>query len=344
MRALGFREHGDLSKLEVLDLPTPEPGPGEVRVRVAYAALNRLDLFVLKGWKGLELPKPHVGGSDGAGVIDKVGAGVDGWGVGDRVVVFPSLSCGACAFCARGETSLCAKHHLIGEHEAGLARELAVVPAANLLRVPEGVSLRDAAAGALTAVTAWRMLIGRGGLRAGESVLIVGAGGGVNTMALQIAKLAGAAPIFVTATSEEKAALAKEMGADHVLPAQGDWHKEVGRLTQKRGVDVVVDNVGAATWGKSIRAVARGGRIITVGGTTGYDPPAEINQIMWKQIAIIGSTMGSRAEFEEAMGLVFDGKLRPVIDQEFPLSEGPAAYSRLASGKARGKVVVRFDG
>lgn len=340
MRALGFHEHGDLSKLQLVDLPVPEPGPGEVRMKVAYAALNRLDLFVLKGWKGLELPKPHVGGSDGAGTIDKLGAGVAGWAPGDRVVVFPSLSCGKCHFCRRGEVSLCAKHHLIGEHEGGMAKEYAIVPAANLKRVPEGFPLREAAAAALTGVTAWRMMM-RGRLRAGESVLVVGGAGGVNSMAIQVAKLAGASPVLVTATGEEKAALAKQLGADHVLPAASDWHKDVARLTDKRGADLVVDNVGEATMGKSIRAAARGGRIVTVGGTTGYNPPMEINQIMWKQLEIIGSTMGTREEFDTAMDLVFAGKLKPVLDEEFGLERGAEAYARLASGKAVGKVVLR---
>ena len=340
MRALGFHEHGDLSKLQLVDLPVPEPRAGEVRVKVAYAALNRLDLFVLKGWKGLELPKPHVGGSDGAGVVEAVGPGVTEWRVGDRVVVFPSLSCGACHFCRRGEVSLCAKHHLIGEHEGGMAKELALVPAANLKRVPEGFPLREAAAAALTGVTAWRMMR-RGRLQAGESVLVVGGAGGVNSMAIQIAKLAGAGPILVTATGEEKAALAKRLGADHVLAASGDWHKEVVRLTSGRGADLVVDNVGKATWAKSLRAAARGGRIVTVGGTTGYDPPMEINQVMWKQLEIVGSTMGTREEFDAAMDLVFAGRLKPVIDQEFPLERGGEAYARLASGQAVGKVVLR---
>ena len=339
MRALGFHEHGDLSKLQLLDLPVPEPGPGEVRLKVAYAALNRLDLFVLKGWKGLELPKPHVGGSDGAGTIDALGAGATQWSIGDRVVVFPSLSCGKCEYCARGEVSLCPKHHLLGEHEGGMAKEYAIVPAANLKRVPDGFPLRDAAACALTAVTAWRMLQ-RARLARGETVLVVGGAGGVNTMAIQIARYRGAR-VFATATSDEKAAVAKELGAEVVLPAASDWHKEVGRMTGGRGVDVVVDNVGEATWGKSIRAAARGGRIVTVGGTTGYNPPAEINQVMWKQLEIIGSTMGSRAEFETAMDLVFSGALRAVIDQEFPLERGVDAYRRLAEGKAHGKVLLR---
>jgi len=339
VRALGFHEHGDLSKLQLLDLPKPEPAAGEVRLKVAYAALNRLDLFVLKGWKGLELPKPHVGGSDGAGVIDALGPGVTGWREGDRVVVFPSLSCGKCEYCARGEISLCPKHHLIGEHEGGMAKEYANVPAANLKRVPGGFPLRDAAAAALTAVTAWRMLR-RARVAAGETVLVVGGAGGVNSMAIQMARHLGAR-VIATATSDEKAAVAKSLGAEQALAASGDWHKEVFRLTNGRGADVVVDNVGEATWGKSIRAAARGGRIVTVGGTTGYNPPAEINQVMWKQLEIIGSTMGSRAEFEEAMELVFAGNVRAVIDQEFPLERGADAYRRLAEGKAAGKVVLR---
>lgn len=342
MRAFGFIEHGDLSKLHLLDLPKPEPGPGEVRVKVAYAALNRLDLFVLKGWKGLELPKPHVGGSDGAGTIDALGEGVTEWRVGDRVVVFPSLSCGKCEHCARGEVSLCPKHHLIGEHEGGFAKEFAIAPAANLKRVPEGFPLRESAAAALTAVTAWRMMR-RARLARGETVLVVGGAGGVNTMAIQLAKNAGAR-VLVTATSDEKATVAKELGADVVLPAASDWHKEVSRLTGGHGADIVVDNVGEATWGKSIRAAARGGRIVTVGGTTGYNPPAEINQIMWKQIEIIGSTMGSRAEFEAAMDDVFAGRLKAIVDQELPLERGADAYRRLAEGGARGKVVLRLAG
>lgn len=343
MRALGFHEHGDLSKLQLLDVPESEPGPGEVRIRVAYAALNRLDLFVLKGWKGLALPKPHVGASDGAGVVEKLGPGVTGWKPGDRVVVFPSLSCGACHFCRRGEVSLCAKHHLIGEHEGGMAKELANVPAANLLRVPDGFPLREAAAASLTGLTTWRMMVTRGRLRAGESVLVVGAGGGVNTMAIQLARLCGASRVLAVATGEEKAALAKRLGADVVLSASSDWHKEVLRLTDGRGADLVVDNVGEATWGKSIRAAARGGRIVTVGGTTGYNPPAEINQVMWKQLEIIGSTMGTREDFETAMRLVFEGKLQAVVDEEFPLERGAEAYRRLAEGKAVGKVVLKIS-
>ena len=342
MRALGFSEHGDIANLQVVDLPTPEPGPGEVRVKLAYAALNRLDLFVLKGWKGLELEKPHVGGSDGAGVIDKVGPGVTEWREGDRAVLYASLSCGACAYCLRGEKSLCAKHHLIGEHKRGTFAEYLVVPAENLKRVPEGYPLDKAVAASLVYLTAWRMLVTRARLQAGESVLVVGASGGVNNAALQIARLAGASPIMAVGTSEAKLQVAKVHGADALLPAEGAWHKEAVRLTGGRGADIVVDNVGEATWGKSIRACARGGRIVTVGGTTGYNPPAEINQIMWKQVSIIGSTMGTPQEFDTVMDLVFSGRLDPVIDSVHTLDDGAEAYRRLASGQASGKVLLRL--
>lgn len=342
MRALAFTEHGDWRNLRVVELPDPEPGPGEVRVRVRHAALNRLDLFVLKGWRGLELEMPHVGGSDVAGEVEKVGAGVTAWRPGDRVVLYPSTSCGACEWCKRDEVSLCPHHRLIGEHRRGGFAERLVVPARNLKRVPDGFPLRDAAAASLVFLTAWRMLTTRAKLRAGESVLVVGGAGGVNSAAIQIAKHLGASPVVVVATTEAKQKLASDLGADHTLDAAGDWHREAFGLTGKRGVDVVVDNVGARTWGKSLRAATRGGRIVTVGGTTGYDPPAEINQVMWKQLTILGSTMGNPREFDEVMGLVFEGKLRAVVDQEFPLEEGPEAYRRLAEGDASGKVLLRI--
>lgn len=340
MRALGFFEHGDWRNLKVVELPAPEPGPGEVRVRVRHAALNRLDLFVLKGWKGLELEKPHVGGSDVAGEVDAVGPGVAGWAPGDRVVLYPSTSCGACAYCRRDEVSLCLHHRLFGEHKRGGFAELLVVPARNLLRVPDGFPLRDAAAASLVFLTAWRMLVTRAQLRAGESVLVVGGAGGVNSAAIQIAKLCGASPVLVVATTPEKQKLARDLGADATLDAAGDWHKEAFALTHKAGVDVVVDNVGERTWGKSLRAVARGGRVVTVGGTTGYNPPAEINQVMWKQVSIVGSTMGNPSEFATVMDLVFRGRLRAVVDREWPLAEGAEAYRHLAEGRAEGKVLL----
>lgn len=340
MRALSFHEHGDWKNLQVGNIPTPEPGSGEVRIRVRAAALNRLDLFVLKGWKGLALDMPHVGGSDVAGEVDKLGPGVVGWKVGDRVTLYPSTSCGNCEYCQRDEVSLCQQHRLFGEHQRGGFAEYLVAPAKNLLRVPDDFPFDQAAAATLVFLTAWRMLVTRAQLRAGESILVVGAGGGVNTAAIQIARLRGAGTIFVVGSTDEKLQLAKSLGADVLLRTDSAWEKEVYALTGKRGVDVVVDNVGEKTWGKSLRAAARGGRVVTVGGTTGYNPPAEINQVMWKQLTILGSTMGNPSEFEAVMALVFEGKLRAVVDSSFPLERGVEAYQRLAEGKAEGKIVI----
>ncbi len=340
MRALGFHEHGDVKNLQIVDLPTPKPGPGEVRVRVHFAALNRLDLFVLKGWKGLELAKPHVGGSDIAGVVDALGEGVTNWAQGDRVVVYPDLSCGTCAACRRGDIPLCLKHRLLGEHERGGFAQSICVSAASLKRVPESVPLEHAAAASLVFLTAWRMVITRGRLRAGESCLIVGAAGGVNSAAIQIAKLAGAHPIFVVGTSQAKLEVARGLGADHLLDANGAWEKEAFRISEKRGVDLVIDNVGEKTWTKSLRTAARGGRIVTVGGTTGYNPSAELNQVFWKGLDILGSTMGTRDEYDTVMDLVFAGRLSAVIDTVHKLEAGAEAYTRLASGDATGKVLL----
>src|SRR5688500_4159926 len=231
MKALGFHEHGDWKNLKLVDRPTPEPGPGEVRVRVAFCALNRLDLFVLKGWKGLELEKPHVGGSDVAGAVDKVGPGVAAWKEGDRVVLYPSTSCGQCEHCRRDEVSMCLQHRLFGEHKRGGMAEFIVVPAKNLKRVPDGFPLDQAAAASLVFLTAWRMLVTRARLRAGESVLVVGSGGGVNSAAIQIAKLVGASPVYAVGSTEEKRALAKRLGADVTLAANEAWEKDVFRLT-----------------------------------------------------------------------------------------------------------------
>lgn len=343
MKALGFHEHGGLENLELLDLDAPSPGPGEARVRVEAAALNRLDLFVLKGWPGLDLEKPHVGGSDMVGVVEDVGEDVEDLAEGDRVVLYPSLSCGACRFCEEGEVSLCREHRLVGEHERGTLAEEVVLPAANLFKVPEDTPLgtEQLAAAPLTFLTAWRMLVTRGALQAGEDVLVVGAGGGVNTAAVQIADHAGA-DVTVVSGGAEKAKRVRDLGAvDTVDYTQvEDWHKELLSRRGGDGFDVVVDNVGEATWTKSLKACARGGRVLVVGGTTGYNPPAGLNYLFWKQIDVRGSTMGTRREFRTVMDLVFDGTLEPQVARAFPLDEGAEAYRFLREGGGFGNVVV----
>lgn len=340
MRAAFFREHGGPGVLEVGELPDPEAGPGEVVVRVRAVALNHLDLWARRGLPGLELEFPHVGGSDIAGVVERVGEGVGSWSPCDRVVVNPSLWCGECEWCVRGEESLCRRYRVLGEHvDGGLAEEVRV-PARNLLALPEGVPFERAAAAPLVYQTAWRALLNRGGLRAGESVLVTGASGGVATAAVQIAKLAGAA-VYAVTSGPENVRRVRELGADVVFDRlEEEFSRSVWEATGKRGVDLVLDSVGEAVWEGCVRALAKGGRLVTYGATTGADGRVDIRRVFWNQLDIRGSTMASRAEFEEVMALVFAGRLDPVVDAVLPLDEIREAHARLEEGALFGKVVL----
>lgn len=341
MKALCFYEHGELDVLRYDDVPDPEPGPGQVLVRVRACALNHLDIWVRRGWPGLKLQMPHWCGADIAGEIAALGPGVSGWEVGQRVVVDPGVSTTVDEYTRRGEDSVSPGYVIFGEQIRGGQAEYVVVPAENLMPIPEGWDFPQAAAPLLVSLTAWRMLIHRARLRAGESVLIIGAGGGVNSMAIQIAKLAGATVYALTST-EEKMARAKELGADVVLnyKEDPDWPKTLYRLTDRRGVDVVVDNVGRATLMQSMRVVARGGRIVIVGNTSGPEAQIDIRYIFGKQISIIGSTMGSHQDFRDVMALVWAGKLKPVVDRVMPLSEGKRAFELMERGEQFGKIVL----
>lgn len=341
MRAFVLDRHGGAEAQRAATIPTPKPRAGEALVAVEACALNRLDLFVRAGWPGLKLEMPHVGGSDVAGRVVAVGEGADAALVGKRVALYPSLGCGRCEWCRRDDASLCPEHRLIGEHVPGGLAEYVTLPAANARPIPDSLSTVEAAAAALVFLTAWRMLVTRGGLTAGETVLVVGSGGGVNTAAIQIARLAGASRIFVAGGSPEKLARAKALGATDVIDYRSEpFERAVFKATEKRGVDVVVDNVGAATYEKSLRALARGGRLLVVGGTTGYNPPAALNQIFWKQVSVIGSTMGSRAEFDRVMDLVAAGRLSPVVDRVLPLERAADAFGALEAGELFGKIVL----
>jgi len=340
MKALYFDEHGELDVIKYGDVPDPKTGPGEVLVRVRACALNYLDIWARRGWPSLKLEKPHWCGADMAGEIVELGDGVSSWQVGQRVVVNPGVNVFEDEFTRRGEDSVSPGYHVLGEHVRGGAAEYIAVPAANLEAMPDNVDFPEAAAPLLVGLTAWRMLIQRAGLRAGETVLVVGAGGGVNSIAIQIAKLAGAT-VYTVASTSEKAKLARELGADVVLDrSQVDWGKEIFKLTSKRGVDVVVDNVGRATLNTSMLAVARGGRIVIVGNTSGPQTEIDIRYLFSKQISLIGSTMGSRQDFRTITALLWDGKIRPVIDSVMPLSEGKEAYRRMEEGKQSGKIVL----
>ncbi len=340
MKAAFFHTHGGPEVMEYGDVPTPKPSAGEVLVQIKAAAMNHVDKWVRDGWPGLKLELPHILGSDGAGVVAEVGAGVTTFQVRDRVVINPNLGCGGCEFCVAGQDNLCATWGLLGETINGTNAEFVTVPERQLLDLPEGFPCEHAAAAALVFQTAWHSLITRGRVRAGETVLIVGAGGGVNTAALQIAKLAGCT-VYIVGSGETKLALAQSLGADVLIDrSREDWGKRVYQLTAKGGVDVVVDNVGAATMMTSLRAVRRGGRILTVGNTAGPKFEIDNRYIFGKHLSIIGSTMSTRAEFATVMKLVFAGRLKSVIDTVFPLKDIRAAHERMERGEVFGKIVL----
>lgn len=340
MKALVFYEHGGAEKLAFADVPEPVVGPHEALVQVRAVALNHLDLWVRRGIPGLKLALPHIGGSDIAGVVAAVGEEVDQAWVGRRVVINPALGCGRCEYCLAGQQCLCERFGVLGEHTPGGLAEYAVAPATNLYAIPDDAAFADAAAVPLAFQTAWRALISQARLRAGERVLILGAGGGVATAAIQIAKLAGAYVYAVTSTAE-KERRARALGADETINyRETDFSKEVWRRTGRRGVDVVLENVGPATWQASVRALARGGRLVTFGATTGRYAETDLNLLYWKQASLIGSTMATYAEFTEVMDQVFGGRLRPVVDRVMPLSAGAEAQRLLEAGEQFGKIVL----
>ncbi len=340
MKALAFHEHGGLDRLRYQDVPDPTIGPGDALVRVRACALNHLDLFVREGLPGFELPLPFWTGCDIAGDVAEVGAAVRDVAVGDRVAVNPNLHCGHCEFCRKGEQSLCVTYGILGEHVQGGLAEYVRVAGDKLLKLPAQVPYEDAAAFILVNMTAWRMLVTQARLRAGEDLLIIGVGGGVSSTAVQIAKLCGAR-VWVTSSSDEKLDRARALGADECINyAREDWAKVVWEKTGKRGVDVVLENVGAATWKGSIRALAKGGRLVTCGATSGPIGETDIRLVFWKQISIIGSTMSSNAEFHEVIRELFRGRLRAIVDTVMPLTEGVDAQRRLAEGRQFGKIVL----
>lgn len=340
MRALAIERTGGPDELRLLDLPSPGlEAPDDVLVRVRAAALNRLDLFVVAGLKGLRYSFPHVVGSDGAGVVEAVGPAVENWRPGDEVLVNPGVSCAECEWCRAGEDPLCPRYGIIGEHRAGAAAEYLVVPARNLARKPEGMSWAAAAAYPLATLTAWRMLVTRARLAAGETVLIRGIGGGVAQAAARIARHLGAR-VIATSTGEAKLARARDLLRVETVAPDADLPAEVKRLTGGRGADVVVDSVGEATWQASLRSLGRGGRLVTCGGTSGPMVMTDVRKLFWYQWSLLGSTMGSAAEFAAVARLAAEPALRPVVDAVMPLADGAAAFRRLASGAQFGKLVL----
>ena len=342
MRGLAISAHGGLERLEYrTDLPAPTLGSDtDVRVRVRAAALNHLDLFVLAGMPGVVIAPPWIMGADASGVIDDVGPAVAGVRRGDRVVVNPGLSDRTCEYCLAGEHSMCVHFRLLGEHHQGTFAEYIVVPATNVRTIPEEVPDDVAAAFTLATLTAWRMVVTRARVRPGEQVLIQGIGGGVALAALQICRQIGAR-VWATSRSEEKLDRARSLGADETINvATHDVAREVRKRTNKRGVDVVVDSIGVATWSASLGALARGGRFVTCGATSGPTVETDVRRLFWNQWTILGSTMGSDAEFDAVVAQLREGHLRPPIDRVYPLAEGRSAFERLQDAEQFGKIVI----
>ncbi|MDX6442173.1 MAG: zinc-binding alcohol dehydrogenase/oxidoreductase [Gaiellaceae bacterium] len=326
VQAVRIHEDGGPEVLVLEEVPDPSPGSGEVLIRLRASALNHLDVWIRKGLPSV--PKPRILGADGAGVVESLGEGVDGFEPGQPVVINPGVEAADGAI------------HVIGEHGDGTNAQLIAVPVTNVYPVPDGLSFEEAAAFPLVFETAYRMLVTRARVQAGEWVLLWGIGSGVSTAGLAIAKALGARTI-VTSSSDEKLARARELGADATVNhADGDVKAAVKEVTAGHGADVVIDHVGEATWRTSLDVAAREGRIAVCGATSGPNPPAALHRVWWKQLTILGSTMGTKADFEGAYDLIASGRARPVVDEIVPLAEIRAAHERLEAGEQLGKIVL----
>ncbi|MEJ2701103.1 MAG: zinc-binding dehydrogenase [Sedimentisphaerales bacterium] len=344
MKAAVIHTHGGLECVTIDDVPEPTAGEGEVVLDVRSAALNHLDIWVRKGRPGLSLNMPHVLGSDGAGIVVERGSKTHGINTGDEVIVNPGLSCGCCESCRRGQQSECVSFGIVGMSRPGTFAEKVTVPFQNIFAKPSHLSFDEAAALPLAYQTAWRMLSSRARLRAGETVLINGVGGGVALAALQLAKLAGA-EVIVTSSSDEKLSRAKDIGADHTINYKtvGDLVGMVRGITGGRGVDIVVDSVGAATWNNNFEVARKGGRIVLCGVTSGPETTTNLRALYWNQLTVMGSTMGSNEDVRQLLRAVETAKLKPIVDSSHPLEEIQVAMGRMEAAEQFGKIVVRVS-
>jgi NADPH:quinone reductase-like Zn-dependent oxidoreductase len=337
MKAVRFHQHGGPDVLRYEDAPDPVPAPGRAVVRVRACALNHLDLWQRRGIERVPIPLPHISGADVAGeIVDAGGTPVT---TGTRVLLQPGLSCGHCAMCVAGRDNLCPDYDVLGYMSDGGYAELVSVPAENIVPIPDTIDFVTASAFPLTFLTAWHMLITRAALRAADTVLVLAAGSGVGQAAIQIAKHHGAR-VFATA-SPTKLQQARELGAEDAFDHySGDFSKELRARTAGRGADIVVEHVGEATWDRSVRALARGGRLVTCGATTGHSAAIDLRHLFARQLSLVGCYMGTKAELVRAAALFFDGRLTPVVDEVMPLAEARAAQERLEAGRQFGKVIL----
>ncbi len=340
MKAVVIKEHGELGKVNLAELDKPEPQAGEVLIEVRAAALNHLDIWVRKGRPGAKLSMPHILGSDAAGIVSETDDGTNDFAVGDEVIINPGLSCRKCEFCRLGQHSQCVSFGIVGLNCLGTFAEYVVVPAGNVYPRPAHLGFKQAAALPLAYVTAWRMLMTRGQLQPGQTVLIHGIGGGVALAALQLAKLAGAV-VLVTSSSNEKLSWAEQIGANHIINYKdNDVAGVVKDVTAGRGVDIVVDSVGAATWPIDLMVLKKGGKVVLCGVTSGQKAETNLQAVYWNQLTIMGSTMGSDDDFRGMLAAVSAAKLKPVIDSVFPLDRVRDAMARMEQGVQFGKIVL----
>lgn len=343
MRAIAIDGYGDTGAARVQEVEEPTPGRGEVVVRMRAAALNHLDLWTVSGSLGFDIPFPFVLGADGAGDVHAVGADVEGVEPGARVMINPALSCRRCERCRVGEQSECSSFRMLGEHTHGTFAEYVVVPALNVFPIPEHLSYEEAAALGVTFITAYRMLFTQGRLTPGEWVLITGIGGGLALSLLQLARPV-AGRVFVTSSSGEKLERAAAMGADDLINYRTeDVGKAVRALTSKRGVDLVLDSAGGPGFDSLLRALVQGGRVVVSGATAGRTVEIDLRRLFWKQLSVVGSTMGSDADVAGMLRLVHGAELRPVIDRVFPFEQAGDALDHLGSGEHFGKVVLKIS-
>lgn len=340
MKAVQFSKHGTSNVLDIISLEEPQLEQNQVLIEIKAASLNHLDLWLRRGLPGLKIPLPHIPGSDASGVILEVGSEVKDWFVGDEVVIQPGTFCGSCQQCQSGHEDMCASYGILGETEGGVQRQYMCLPAVNIGPKPKSLSFVEAAALPLAALTSWNMLKNRAQLKTGETLLVLGAGSGVGSMAVQMGRYMGA-HVIATGGSEEKQKLAFSLGADEVLNHhQAGFSKQVRALTKGRGADVVFEHVGANTWDDSMKSLATGGRLVTCGATTGVRGEINLRHLFYKRQTILGSTMGSVSDFNECLHLAEQKVLSPVIDKVFHFQDIRRAHDRLEFDHTFGKVVL----
>ncbi len=349
MKAIQYSKLGGPDVLQYTDVPNPVPQANEVLIKVLATSINHIDIHFRRGLPGVQSPLPHIPGSDAVGVIQEVGSNVQGFQKGDTIVMDPSASCGECEYCKQGRINYCPKARILGRENDGAYAQYMVIPQENLMKLPDGFNVETAAAAPLVYLTAWSMVVTKGLIQKTSSqkdqtVLVMGAGSGVGSAAIQIAKMFGA-KVFTTAGSSEKIQKAREL-----LQVDQAWNyneveidREVRTATNKRGVDLIIDSVGGKQWVPMLKALKNGGTLVTCGATDGFDPKEDLRHIFFRQLRVLGSTMGDRQEMREVMKHVFSGKLKPIVDKVFPLQDAAQAHQYVQDRKVFGKVILKVS-